>query len=208
MEAIGKWCATQIEQARLPAGFCLAGWCLAGVVAFETARQLSARGVPAPMVVIFNGHDILPVNGTGAAKHAHVLWRQTGRTAFHLGRLLSGRAGNRAGYLQARIRAVFTRLRRWRGERAGIAPADPNELSIRALHRYQPQPYAGAVLHVLAEDRPRGFLREPRRVWGPFVRGAHSWFEVPGDHHSMFHERGARRSVEILVNVLKKNLLS
>ncbi|MBL8230618.1 MAG: AMP-binding protein [Bryobacterales bacterium] len=204
MEAIAAWCAAQVESARLPADFCLAGWCLAGVVAFETARQLAKRGARAPMVVIFNGHDILPVHRTGVVKHAQVLWRQAGRARYHLGRFLSGRGGNRTTYLRARIHGTGRRLQRWREEGVEQPAQDPLEASIRVLHRYQPQPYAGTLLHVLAEDRPRGFLRDPKRVWGPFVQGTHSWHEVPGDHHTMFHAAGARRSAEILMDALGK----
>jgi acyl-CoA synthetase (AMP-forming)/AMP-acid ligase II/thioesterase domain-containing protein/acyl carrier protein len=203
LEAMGAWCAEQLEQAALPGRFCLAGWCLAGVLAFETARQLHARGIgPAP-VVIFDGHDVLPVRGTPLARRLGVWSRHLDRFLFHMGNLIRGRGPDRLAYFRKRVAGIAGRWSRWQEERTGVSPAEPVEAAFQALQRYQARPYAGSVVHLMAEVRPRGRFRSPARVWGPFVQDRHEWHEVPGDHHSMFEAAGARRAAEILARSLE-----
>jgi thioesterase domain-containing protein len=203
LETTAAWCARQLEQAALPARFCLAGWCLAGVLAFETARQLHARGTgPAP-VVIFDGHDALPVHGSGIVRRLGVLSRHLDRVWFHLGNSIRRNGPGRLTYFRKRVAGIGRRWNRWREERTGAQPGEPVEAAIHALQRYQARPYAGLVVHLMAEVRPRGMFRSPACVWGPFVQARHEWHEIPGDHHSMFDAAGARRAAGILVRLLE-----
>lgn len=206
--AIAEWCADQIQrsfghrQFSASRQFCLAGWCLSGVIAYETARLLHRRGIGPTPIMIFNGHDILPEPGHGWSRKARLLWRNAERTAFHIGRLIKGDV-DRMDYLHKRFQGLRERLQRWRQENSDTPVSHPEEIAIRALHRYQPAPYGGDVLHIMAKDRPRGLLRDPSRVWGPFVQGRHRWHEVNGDHHSMFDLSGSQQAAVIVEQALQ-----
>jgi amino acid adenylation domain-containing protein len=184
--------------------FCLAGHCSAGMMAFEAARQLTARG---------RRVNLLAVLDTGPRRARVRSAAALGRTALaflsnlprwmiddlpRIHRLTPVRRARRKG------RAV---LADWRTLFRLAAASDrlgemdlfdidhlPDHarrqiaLNLQALADYRPEPYPGRVTLFRARTRP---LFRPVRDdmgWAKWAEGGVDIWTVPGNHESMLEE--------------------
>jgi thioesterase domain-containing protein len=177
-----------------PAGpYRIAGWSMGGVVAYEMARQLEARGEAVGTLALID-----------AASPAY--W--AGRTAPADPELVALFAADLARLHGLALPdvdlsdldadgalALFLDL----GRRAGLLPPDlePAELrrlfnrfraNRRALATYAPHPYAGDVDLFRATGRGAGMEEDPTLGWGELLTGELRVSELPGDHYSILRE--------------------
>lgn len=68
--------------------------------------------------------------------------------------------------------------------------------NLRGQHAYQPRPYAGKALLLLARDGFASEVEDPAGLWLPRFVGAPQVAMVPGDHYSMF----AGDNLDVLVS--------
>ena len=172
-----------------PSGLChVGGLSFGGLVAFEVARQLKARGAEVGVLALFD------TPGPNAYRPKGPL----GRTLGHVGNLL------RFGMPYLRLK-LGTRLgRQVRGAEQVSEPADVGldaAAQRRAFRRYashyQIEPYDGRiVLFKLAHrdgmgdslfDPALGRI-DPLLGWGAVARGPLDCHAVDGDHVGMLHE--------------------
>jgi amino acid adenylation domain-containing protein len=181
--------------------YALLGWCVAGTLAFEVARQLRASGQAVSRLILFDtlapGHlRRLPWFKAVLADYAYrwnliaADWRRA-------------RQGPRALAVFLGNRASVRKLRQWFARRAELparAPAPgvaltPGEFDQWLLGyleetaaSYQPQPYAGAVTLFRSSQEPAGRFIDPQMGWGAFAEGGIEVAVIEGDHFSIFQE--------------------
>lgn len=194
----------------------LLGWCVAGTLAFEVARQLQAAGHAIGRLILFD---------TWAPRHLERLPWPRARLADYAFRWQLIRADwRRAQHSERRWRSFIgnrgsvRRLRRWL---AGGAPAHNTEPSgssaalnsqqydqwllhylEAAVDAYQPQPHAGAMLLVRSAQEPSGRFIDPQMGWAALVEAGVTVVVVDGDHFSIFQEPEVQRLARLIEAVL------
>lgn len=180
--------------------YSLLGWCVAGTLAFEVARQLRAAGHEVSHLFLFD---------TQAPGHLRRLpWLQACLSDYsyrwkliaadwerhrHEPHALRDFLANRATV--ARLRQVLNGPRP-----AGETPAptgspeDYDTWLLRhletAAESYEPQPYSGPMTLIRSSQEPAGRFIDPSLGWSPFASAGLEVLVVNGDHFSMFQEPG------------------
>jgi thioesterase domain-containing protein/acyl carrier protein len=181
LKQIAAECAAAIRSVRPDGPYFLFGHSLGGIVVYEVARQLAAKGGEIALVVLADGpHPRIAAAGEWSR------WR----VARHRARRLASREGPAM---------VMTRMRRLMGREATPTPTEPVVYipgtdipeDLAAAHRreirYQPGPAAGPVV-ILASHEFYERTGSPDLGWGALLRPGWESHEVPGDHHSMIAE--------------------
>jgi thioesterase domain-containing protein len=147
VEDLAAYFAAQIRAFR-PEGLCtvIAGFCAGGTVAFELARELAASGAEVQLVALFGSPH--PAYFSRRAQLWRFLVQQAERVLKHARGLRSRSWRRWRAYLAQELAE-----RKARRESARAAAADPvlarrarvEELTLRAVRRYAPRPYAGRV---------------------------------------------------------------
>jgi amino acid adenylation domain-containing protein len=168
----------QEMQAIHPQGpYRLMGFSFGGVIAFEVAQQLVAKGEKVDLLVLFDtfapGLEPLP------------LFQQSLRSK-HL--LYSVR--------KAGIRKTFQRAK----DRVVGVFSEPQQNSSNEMYAYVPQAYGGHVILFNAIDKFSSYKFSPDLGWKKFITGELEIHDISGDHSSLLEEPHVR----ILASALKK----
>nr|QEO74560.1 condensation domain-containing protein [uncultured bacterium] len=198
-----------------PAGpYFLAGWSMGGVIAFEMARQLEARGERVALLALLDAYAPTgrePEHGRAAL--LSMFARDLGLTSENVG----------ASFEEVASLPPMAQLRKvWaEAKSAGLLPGDMTLVEFRKLFEvfkvnanttrgYAPGPYGGRVtLFRAAPTRWRGLgpedaadghhdgpgqasLTDPTSGWGALAAGGVEVHEVPGDHYSVLRGPHAR----------------
>ncbi|MFC3455611.1 SDR family NAD(P)-dependent oxidoreductase [Amycolatopsis speibonae] len=174
----------------------LGGWSFGGCLAYETARRLTAAGERVDLVAMID--SILPLPAPGIPPHEILLDRfdrfaehveQTYGVALDIPREDLVRLGD-----DEQIRLVISRLAaRVPGMGQGVLRHQyESYVDARVAERYTPEPYAGPVLLVRAQEpHPLTTSLDPRYLrtddalgWDAFCADLEI-VRVPGDHLSM-----------------------
>jgi thioesterase domain-containing protein len=184
-------------RARQPSGpYFLGGWSLGGVVAFEMARQLRARGESVALLALMDSYAPSSAD-TQTFDDAELL------TAFLLdmcrvrGTDLSAAPLDFAAQLRQldpprRVERLLEEARR-----QGLLPVDADAAHLsrqletfkanhHAVRNYTPQSYDGHVVLFRAESEEEP-AADPSRGWRKYV-GNVEVHDVPGDHYSILNQ--------------------
>jgi amino acid adenylation domain-containing protein len=198
IEALAAEVRQTIRAARLNGPYFLGGYCLGGVVAFEAAHQLLARGEDVRMVVLFE----TPAPGYPKPRQ---LLRACGWYIRHLGQVSGGESeqavGSSFGTLFSDVRRVGRFLRRKglanidrTALRAGRTPQVPGgnmgaQVS-RSAGIYVPKllPVPVAQFTPLGDGTRPPILEDRLLGWGDLCRAEFHFRQVSGDHTTMWQE--------------------
>jgi thioesterase domain-containing protein len=190
-----------------PAGpYYLGGFCLAGVVAFEMARQLHEQGEPVALLAIVDASA--PVRSRPRAP----LWHPSVAISVlrNLPCWMRNNLPHRYGYFLRRIpvrvwgetRTAWRRLI-WRQAPSDAMTledflGDPShiperarkrmELHFRAFHSYRPQPYQGRITLFRAEALPLLRPYDTELGWGKLAAGGVNVKIVAHANHELLRE--------------------
>jgi thioesterase domain-containing protein/acyl carrier protein len=198
--------AYHIESLRMaqPKGpYYLGGWCLAGVLAFEMARQLEAQGEEVVLVALFDAANpayLRRFSKSEVAVRRSLFWVQKAKLHFHRVRQLGIRAA--WAYLGDRVESVrqnfrLARLRRTYRSSVGKTEQLSGELRganavvYLAARAYRPGTYSGRVALFRSALEPMSLHRDPMLGWSD-VSTQMAVEEVPGDHREIFDEPAVR----------------
>jgi non-ribosomal peptide synthetase component F/thioesterase domain-containing protein len=181
----------------------LIGWCVAGALAFEIARQLLAQKQEVSRLFLIdswlpNYFESLPawrrIVGEWTMRAQLVmadlrrvlssdksLWEfVTRRTLFmRLQRLFTGRGGNRPAVVESDEQATPETYDQWLLAYLQLV-----------TNRYTPKSYDGAVTLLRSRLEPTGWFFQEDAGWGAFVKPGIDVRFVDGDHFTMFQEPG------------------
>ena len=160
MESLARCMAAKIVELQPKGPYAVAGWCLAGMLAYETARQLEVQGKGNSLVVLVDT-PIAPLGGeTSIPKRIRLRWK---REWFHLSRLWHMTAVERPAYLRGRVQSLKAAIQfhRWRkasdsSRRRGSSPhvSSLSEILYLASLNYRPSGFSGSLLFLQPQLRP------------------------------------------------------
>lgn len=191
-----------------PEGPCLlGGLSFGGLVAFEMAQQLWAKGekpgavllldtaVPGSAVHVAVGDQISTFEQRLRREGLHYIARKVAFKREYWGRLLSG---------QMRELASSWYLRRGRDIPPGLLYERIARAHDRALSRYELRPYPGRVALLRAQEREDILSSRPEETlgWEPLAAGGLQIRDIPADHSNMLLEPAVRTVARELTALL------
>jgi thioesterase domain-containing protein/acyl carrier protein len=182
-----------------PAGpYFLGGWCLDGVLAYETARQLMTQDETVGLLVLFDAQNPNPSpNGLNSKDSG---WRQLlRRMKRYFTNLRRVTMADRLDYLRDTLqtRMMLLKYVTWgfacelllnaTGDIRGL-PRLFGGIEYFAVSHYRPKPYPGRVLVVQAATPLEALDSDPGMGWGEVVPGGLEVHSAAGGHRDMFKE--------------------
>ena len=164
---------TAIRAVQPQGPYLLAGYSAGGLLALDTARQLSAGGQEVALVVLFDtqlGRPSWPL-----ICHAEILWRAAARSV----RLFLRSRANLTNELRQRL----VHLRQYLAE-SGVRGLEPTPIvpegvtpesqrvyiaTYNAGEAYRPSRYTGRVLYLQPLQLDKLHARSPRRMWRKYL---------------------------------------
>lgn len=184
----------QIQEVQTRGPYFLAGVCLGGIVAFEIARRLAARGERVGLVAMLDAFN--PAWKDGRPALSLRLRHGAGRVMFHLRTLARGGPLGRKEYFRLRAQTflharreelglmLYQFFRRLRGAPPEWLRRTSYALRI-AERRYRPGPYSGRVLLFASSDPRASVYPAPLMGWQEVLCGETADFQFPGSHESL-----------------------
>ena len=182
MEQFAAECVDALRRFRPQGPYALGGWCTAGIVALEMARQLETGGDEVVFVALFDARDVYMPPMSSFRRFVADIWRNTGRLAWRI-----GREGPKA--IRETVTGRINLLRQ--------VPAASQTAVTQVLRSWSPSPWPGRMLHFWAAERPRGRFEDPEFMWGGFS-GRSVFYDTPGDHCTILLEPNIAAIGEIL----------
>lgn len=199
IEAVAARYIGILRRVRPNGPYILLGLCVAGVIAFEMARQLTRDGEQTPLVVVMEawapGH--LASRSRRDALLAEFSYRFQ-NLSVQVVKLLTGRVGLVAfmahrGFAKA-LRKRLVHI----AHRAGFlhsVEGDPYNTWFQshleaAARAYRPEPYDGRIQVFHSPEQPSGRFLDPTFGWGALARCGITVHAIPGDHLGIFAEPG------------------
>jgi thioesterase domain-containing protein len=191
-----------IRRAQPKGPYILMGLCVAGVIAFEAARQLRRQGEKVPLVVMCDSWLPRYLATLPVARRVLTKWATRIHIArHHLRRIKSGEASP-AEVLQTYGMVRKTRLADLAVRLGLMRPAPSEEVDWEsrwflphledARNRYCPSASEGNIL-IFQSDEVVTTFGDPLMGWGKFAQGRVTTQCVPGWHAGMFRGEGASR---------------
>ena len=154
--------------------YVLGGFCTGGIVAFETAAQLRARGHEVALLVLLDAQN--PV----FYRRVNSFAVELSKIRFYLRQKYRGVPSNKT----LRQRVLFRLRKIWSVQFATTEMAASDRLTDIAAYRYTPPDYAGDVLLLRPVDRPSRVNFLPG--WQGSVSGRLIAKDVAGHHEDLF----------------------
>ncbi|MDP9140138.1 MAG: amino acid adenylation domain-containing protein [Pseudomonadota bacterium] len=205
LEGIAAGYAELIRRVQPIGPYALIGWCVAGTLAFETARQLTMDDHRVSQLVLFDtmapGHlQRLPWWRAVLAEYAYrwklilIDWRRAKLGAQSMTKFMSNRT-----HVKKLMRAfgwpVMLDTAPPPLEPEHPAPLSPEKYDQWLLQyledaaaSYVPKLYSGPMTLVRSSQEPAGRFLDPQMGWGDFVEDGIDVVVVEGDHFSIFRE--------------------
>jgi amino acid adenylation domain-containing protein/HAD superfamily phosphatase (TIGR01681 family) len=197
----------------------LGGYCFGGNVAYEMARQLTARGEKVALLVVLN---CAPPN----TSYSKIRWTPAFTIKFLrnlgylVGRSLGWGAQQRNEFLRWKAALIkrrmvrFFKLAREKREQLHVEdmvdlsafPKDQRDLwekHIRALIKFFPKRYAGKVTLFRSRGHPLFCSYDEQYGWGELAREVETYV-IPGAHESILEEPHVRDLAENIKECLLK----
>jgi non-ribosomal peptide synthetase component F/thioesterase domain-containing protein len=202
-----------------PAGpYCIGGWCAAGPLAVETARQIAASGEKVGFLVLFDswrpGYAAELAKEQAGTKEMTLSARLGRKFRFHRNRWRDLSTGARVRYVAATFTNKFASVRNrfylknWAMaevlcKRFGLSlPHFMHNVSLTTLNSLKEykgvQPYSGALTLIRAEQAPYFPGAKEGCGWDAIVKGGVNVLWAPGDHESMFLDPHLQKVGELL----------
>lgn len=195
-EEMAAWCIEGVKAIQPEGPYYLGGHCFGGVVAFEMAQQLRARGEEVALLALCESFAAASRGELVGTRRSRI----RKRLAYHLDQArrigLNGELGHVFRGLRRRLREWFWRTtEQYRDPRAG---------NYKAQQSYVPRRYAGGA--VLFQCTERGQWRRglPQDGWGDLLAEGLEVHQIPGSHTGMYREPHVRVLVEKLEACLRR----
>jgi non-ribosomal peptide synthetase component F/thioesterase domain-containing protein/acyl carrier protein len=194
--------------------YILAGWCVAGALAFEIARQLVASHERVSNVFLIDSwvpgyFARLPLLRRLAGTYS-LRW-QLARADWR--RFKSGQQ-TFAQFMEQRpsvqhLRTLLARLLGRKDRERVTEAAGPEQHDKWLLEylksttsRYEPKPYSGRITLFRSTQEPTGWMFDPLAGWGGYAQGGVQLAMVEGNHFTMFQDPGAGQMAESMAPLI------
>jgi thioesterase domain-containing protein/acyl carrier protein len=187
--------------------YAVIGWCVGGVLAFETAQQLVQMGHKVSFTGIIDGWAPDYIRRRGAA------WLKAADFAVLCKRAYAEiRAGRRSVKSYMKSSTWFRRSPR---ADANPVSSDPELEMIEQFNwemfsylsrlqgAYEPKPFPGRVHNFVSQFRPTRWLADSSLGWGRLAREGAEAVTIEGDHSSIFYEPCAGQAAATIAAALE-----
>jgi len=185
IDRLAAECARAVRAFRPQGPYALVGWCAAGVIALEVARQLEREGSEIAFVAMIDVRNLFPPPLSAPHLAFVHLWRRVRRLSYAVRRWPGGQWN--------RIRSALV---------SNTRPELPE--TAQALLRHRPLPWSGRIIHIWASDGPHGRYFDASFTWGHLAPGGFVFHEVPGDHLTILQEPRVGEIASLLANELDR----
>ncbi|HEV8015713.1 MAG TPA: amino acid adenylation domain-containing protein [Stellaceae bacterium] len=169
---------TAIREAQPNGPYFIGGWCTAGILAYEVARQLMEQGCEVGLLVLVHATNPVHYRRIGESR------LRASKIRHHLANLGRLNGAARWRYAADRLRSVKdATIDRFRAPQAVEQTRSLARVLDHAALCYETPPYAGDVALFQPADRPD--VLDYRPGWRDVVRGAFAAFEIAGGHRTM-----------------------
>jgi thioesterase domain-containing protein len=176
--------------------YCLGGWSMGGVVAFEMACQLKARGRRVKRLILIDTDNPAGHSDPSPRDDVEMLRLFRGSLGLQTDRLCSARFDVATGLEYCARDAVDSGII---DEASQIRPLwRVFAANVRAMWAYVPGSFSDPISVITAEEPPR---EDPTLGWRPYVRSVFSR-TAPGNHFTMMNGRNAGALAAVLSQVL------
>jgi amino acid adenylation domain-containing protein len=197
LEGIAEQFVQSIRERRPEGPYMLGGWCAHGLLAFETARQLSARGQEVAQVVLLETAN--PVR-----RKQYSGWKRTiarAQLKFHLlkfeyGYLQQLNSTQTRNYIAGRTAQKIARMRqslrralkatKFYPELDDPASGNPLDVLYAAAAKYCPRPFGGHVTLIRSTERTFGFGHVLDLGWSELLGNDLEICETSGNHYTIY----------------------
>ncbi|MEJ0005613.1 MAG: condensation domain-containing protein [Steroidobacteraceae bacterium] len=199
LEAIAAEYVKLIRRVQPHAPYILMGWCVAGTLAFEVARQLEAENHPVAHLFLVDSWIPGYFNRQPAVRG--LIGNYTLRWQLMADDWRSWRMGRLTPSQFLASRPTLRRLLpdSWSGtvsasDQQGATQATYDRWLLEHLQscnaRYEPKPFHGHISLIRSTREPTGWLFDPNAGWGAFATQGVDMTLVEGNHFTMFQEPG------------------
>ncbi len=209
-------------QRRQPHGpYVVGGWCIATLVAYEIAQQLTAQGETVDLVLLFDGAN--PSTGRDLSrwqKAQKIAQFYASTTRFHLGHMRRMAPAERIDYAAGRAATLVRHLKAalWRYRytlRVNRGTPVPPPTTLRDIERvvlqaaldYKPQPYNGRVVYFKRGIIPQTGYFEADFGWGRLLPRGLEIRETGGRHSEMFQSPNVEHLAAMVRDLLNQEHL-
>ncbi|MGA3127324.1 MAG: acyltransferase domain-containing protein [Candidatus Korobacteraceae bacterium] len=191
MESLARCMAAKIVKFQPKGPYAVAGSCLAGMLAYETARQLEVQGQGKSLVILVDTPRAPFEEDTSISKRIKLRWK---REMFNFSRLWHMTSAKKLEYLWCRVQGLKAAIefRRWKkasesSRKRGSGPHGSSlwEIIYLASLSYRPGGFSGSLLFLQPQLRPADEYWDATPAWKELA----PHFDVrqlPGDNSSVF----------------------
>jgi thioesterase domain-containing protein len=194
-EEMAAWCLEGMKAIQPEGPYYIGGHCFGGVVAFEMAQQLHARGEEVALLVLAESFAAA-TRGELIGSRCLRIWQRL------LYQLHQARRAGLPGAIGHIARGLRRRMREWFW-RTTHQYQDPRAANYKAQKCYSARKYAGSAVLFQCEERGQWRRGLPRDGWGELLEGGLEVHRVPGSHTGMYREPNVAALVEKLEALLR-----
>jgi len=185
IEDIAAYAARVIHEYQREGPYYLGGWSASGVVAYEIAQQLTARGHEVSLLALFDVKN--PAYGT---RPFGADWFEARRqkAKFFAKELKELQRRDIRRFVHEKVTELKRKVRPTRIRLNGATVKNLDDFVTSAVRGYRPQPYTGRVIFFRPASRPEGRDWDLSQGWRDLITGGFEVHDVPGDHRSIFSD--------------------
>jgi amino acid adenylation domain-containing protein len=214
VEALAAQYVQLIRTVQPQGPYAFVGWCVAGALTFEVARQIAASGQRVAMLAMMDTWAPGHLRRRGPLRGRLTDWAY--RFCLVRKEFRRARRGEQSWSAFIRNREIFKRLAALFGRSASAVKATYGDRQQNAeaydtwllnylenlMQGYEPQPYEGKISLFRSYEEPRGLWIDQAMGWGAFARGGVEVTVIPGDHYSVFDEPGVKELAASICNII------
>lgn len=191
LEDIARYVVHAIREYQPEGPYSIGGWCLYGVLAYETARQMMEQGDQVELLTLFDSPNVAYRRRLSGVEKAQM---RVQKWLFHLTTLAKSDPAGMVRYTKHLIGIARGKMMRERERMAlemgikdeDIRLMDLDPILFYAATHYEPPPYSGRVLMVQSDEIPSGRHWQMARQWREPLIGQSLVHCVLGSHDGMF----------------------
>jgi len=215
LECIAEQVVQSIRERRPQGPYMLAGWCAHGLLAFETARQLQARGQEVVQVLMLETANPVRMKQYSGWKrtiaraqlklhllkfeYAYVQQLNSTQTRDYI----AGRTSQKLARMKQSLRRVL-RASKFYPELADPTSGNPLDVLYAAAAKYHPKPYHGRVALIRSLERTFGFGHVLDLGWSELLGDDLEICETPGNHYTIYMQQNVDALAHKMDSCLRK----
>ena len=184
VEDIASHFVSEIQSVQPTGPYHLVGACIGGIIAFEMAQQLSAKGQKVALLALLETWPpaslLVPRWTLPNGLRPYVFFLSV---AFGVTReIFRTKREDRLTRISKAIRGMKKMVHSgdvYRGDREVRFRDKVSEANRKAAGNYQPQPFSGRIELIIASERPVNPPKDTRRTWCDLALGGYSVDELP-----------------------------